>query len=565
MKKNFRMLSLLGIAASLSIIPKVSALSQSDFDQFLDDGKLVVNSVKPTKEYFWILNDKLSSYTYEKSNKKFTLTFLDTSFVDYPQYDCNSDFSKCTIVLHDGEDYNVSVSRQVDVVYSYDNKINDMVKSYVKKIPSNGKTFTLKDIEAIRYFEANEKFVPKNEYDELIPIQFSSEYRSFIDNKNFVFEPRMGSFSPYAILWGGTANFEYDNTIYGYADGIKVLVQKVLYVNDSESDIQKALQERLEKYIPGIKVTKSITKNQVIQNEINEEKEAFNTCKQQLSQLVMPTYPTQEAGESAEDYNIRVQQYRVDIENYYNKRNNLEVNGHYCGSYEMYENVNQLVSDLELQFENEISEEGLLSFYNDAVDDLYTVELPSGLKMDFFVIKDSTKVYSDPIEYVTSDVKTNVTISVDSSLIPLDTLIKVKELTGGEDYDKIVKILNDSNVEMFDLKLFSKSVDKYITKLEDGSFEVKIPLKDEFLDKDLIVYYVDEDGNTEAYEVTVDKENKVAIFYTKHFSIYTLVEKPKENSEKNPDTGDNITKSFMLLFLSGSTLTIISLRRKENN
>ena len=59
--------------------------------------------------------------------------------------------------------------------------------------------------------------------------------------------------------------------------------------------------------------------------------------------------------------------------------------------------------------------------------------------------------------YKTSDIKTNITITSTDNTLPLDTLIQVKELTSGEEYDKIIKILNTTNNDMFDLKLFSYS------------------------------------------------------------------------------------------------------------
>ena len=39
---------------------------------------------------------------------------------------------------------------------------------------------------------------------------------------------------------------------------------------------------------------------------------------------------------------------------------------------------------------------------------------------------------------------------------------------------------------MYDLKLFSKSLDNYVSKLVNGSFEVKIPIKDEYKNKNLV-------------------------------------------------------------------------------
>ena len=71
-------------------------------------------------------------------------------------------------------------------------------------------------------------------------------------------------------------------------------------------------------------------------------------------------------------------------------------------------------------------------------------------QVDFLVVKDSKKVNND-VNLITSDIESDVTISTTSKIIPLDTLISVAKLTKGEEYDKIVKILNATDFEMFDL------------------------------------------------------------------------------------------------------------------
>ena len=84
---------------------------------------------------------------------------------------------------------------------------------------------------------------------------------------------------------------------------------------------------------------------------------------------------------------------------------------------------------------------------------------------------------------------------------------------------------------MFDISLFSNSVNKYISKLENGSFEVRIPINEKFKDKNLVVYYVDDIGKVTEYPVEIS--NNEAIFKTNHFSIYTLAEfTEKESTEE---------------------------------
>lgn len=167
-----------------------------------------------------------------------------------------------------------------------------------------------------------------------------------------------------------------------------------------------------------------------------------------------------------------------------------------------------------------------------------------GEKSFYFVIKADTESMYTPT-FISSDVATDVAISANSGTLPLDTLIRVNEIIGGDQYEKIMKILALENGEIYDLKLFSQALEKNITKLEDGSFEVRIPLSEKLKGKDLVAYYVDDNGNKEEHEVTI-KEG-YAVFNTNHFSTYTLAEKPAEKSDKTPDetpieTPDNTPK-----------------------
>ena len=160
-----------------------------------------------------------------------------------------------------------------------------------------------------------------------------------------------------------------------------------------------------------------------------------------------------------------------------------------------------------------------------------------GEKSFYFVIKADTESMYTPT-FISSDVATDVAISANSGTLPLDTLIRVNEITGGDQYEKIMKILALENGEIYDLKLFSQALEKNITKLEDGSFEVRIPLSEKLKGKDLVAYYVDDNGNKEEHEVTI--KDGYAVFNTNHFSTYTLAEKvsdvtPPSNNEENKD------------------------------
>lgn len=241
----------------------------------------------------------------------------------------------------------------------------------------------------------------------------------------------------------------------------------------------------------------------------------------------------------------------------------------YTSNYDVDTYYNEKKSELNQYFEpeNEFYKEEMKELdelKNTSSDGKIYVAKVGNNEYRFVIGKNTEKMYTPKL--ITSDFKTNITISTDkTNTIPLDTMINIKELTSGEEYNKILKILNITNNEMFDISLFSNSIKDYITKLKDGSFEVKIPITEKFKDKELVVYYVDDEGKITDYPVTI--EDEYAIFNTNHFSIYTLAEKTIIE-EKNPNTGDNILVYIVLggvALLGIITCAVIYLKKKKTN
>jgi len=155
-------------------------------------------------------------------------------------------------------------------------------------------------------------------------------------------------------------------------------------------------------------------------------------------------------------------------------------------------------------------------------DLIFTVDVfydeNSGNTHSLIIRRDSDKMITP--SYKTSDVSTNITISTDNSDVPLDAMVSANKLTSGTEYNNIMKKLQLTDHITYDLKLYSNSIEEYVTKLENGMFEVKIPIPSNLENETLTAYYVTENGDTETYEVT--PKDGYAIFYTNHFSIYTL-------------------------------------------
>ena len=148
-------------------------------------------------------------------------------------------------------------------------------------------------------------------------------------------------------------------------------------------------------------------------------------------------------------------------------------------------------------------------------------------------------------EMNTVDLKTNIKINSDSFEVPLDSKINANAVDkNSNEYKDIMKKLKLDSGMMFDLKLYSDSLESYVTKLENGKFRVFIPLNEDYLNKDLKAYYVRNDGFIEIYDIS--KVNGYAIFETEHFSTYTI----SGNEFVNPNTGDNIIIWIILSLIS---------------
>ncbi len=182
--------------------------------------------------------------------------------------------------------------------------------------------------------------------------------------------------------------------------------------------------------------------------------------------------------------------------------------------------------------------------------------------------KDSSKIVTPTYQNI--DVATNIVVMSEDSSIPLDTMLEVEKLTSGNEYDRVMDILDVKKSETFDIKLRSGSLDKYVTKLENGQFKVTIPIPETWDGESLAVYYVDENDKEIEHEVTqeVMQGKKYATFYTNHFSIYTLaVAKTNDTIVKAPATGDSngIMAWAVVALVSGIMMTavVVSDRKKR--
>lgn len=499
-KKILVMFALLIMSFVVCISNFVYAETMSDnFKKILTDGKLLINSVEPKSidEAYIIIGEYIDA--------KYPNFYADISTLD-------KDYLHCDIVYNDEK---TQETHNVEIVYNYDKKIKSSVGKYLKQIPENIEYFNVRDMEVINYW------INSNEVNNLI--NYSDEFKKYLNYKNFNTEIRMGDDEEFQTFAAGSASFNYNNTTYGVINYIGTNAKHIIYVPEdtaiTKDAIIKAVKERLYKYIG----------SNLIEIVAGDKK---------LSEYLSDYY----------DNNINDAQAKLDAE--YAKpeseRNRSEIL--------RYENQVLEWKKFKEEFFNEYNaENGKNNFLKNALGDYYFVMKINGVEHKFIVQKGSTENIANPT-YKTSDVATDIEIITSTANIPLDTIINAKKLTDGTEYDKILKVIDAKEADVYDLKLYSKSIADYITELSDGKFEVRIPLDEKYEGKKLVVYYVDSNDKITEHKVTV--KDGYAIFTTNHFSVYALTEQV-ENLPSGEKSGEKDDTPKTGVVTSSGVVTVI--------
>jgi len=544
----------------------------AEFKSLLNkEGKFVINSIKPTTlDEWYICFEGLFMDAIEKSDL-------------FPE-NLAEDFSAVDLIIHYGKE-NEEIHR-VEIVYNFDEKVKETVKKYAASIPEDLEYFYVNDMELVNYWINGQDDVGNL-------ISYSGELKKYLDYKNFKLDLRMGGYEPFITYASGIADFMYDGVIYAFRDRTGVWANHIIYVpentGDTKEELISAVQKRIEEIgakdkiqieyagkISELKEAEIAEYNRMIAeyedklntciNEINEinkkieENQAIIDSNQPTSDIEARMHNIQNEISVIEElkineidetklieYDKEINELQTEFDELNEKLlivNTAKVNNEQL-TWKLNEKNNEKTmyvgpkEELELQKQYYIdqieNEDGDKYFLKEAAGDNYFTATVGDFVYNFIVIKDTEKMITPTVK--TSDVKTDVTISTLNPSLPLDTTISVNRLTSGEEYEKIIKILGVNNSETFDLTLYSGSLDKNITKLDNGKFEVKIPISKAFEGKTLVVYYVDENEKVTEYEVTV--KDGYAIFTTDHFSIYTLAEK-KADDEQEKDNKEEV-------------------------
>jgi len=181
----------------------------------------------------------------------------------------------------------------------------------------------------------------------------------------------------------------------------------------------------------------------------------------------------------------------------------------------------------------------------------------------FYIMKGALEQLKEPI-YQGKDYNTNIEIKSADANVPLDTTVKAVNIKN----DKVKKALGTENYEAYEISLYSDAKKTAIEKLENGKFEVTLPIPENLKDKELAVYYIPESGEKEEYTVTV-KDN-FAIFMTYHFSTYALAEKVNETQNEakgekddTPKTGIENTIGYIIVTTIIVGVGVVTLKRKN--
>lgn len=501
-KATIDMVDSMGQPIERHIVDLVYLTEKSDaFKKLLNkDGKLVINSVKPKNEdEFAVLFEILVSG--DDDERGFYCSNLAD---DYSAVDLTINFGTANQETH-----------RVNIVYNYDKEVQKKLQGFVDNFPRDIEYFRVRDLELINYWINNVESDDTENLD-----AYSGELKEAVNNNNIEYyvSNRAGADYLLCALRLGMAVFKYNGCVYYLDETLGTQAEKVIYVPDttgnSKEELIAAAQKRINDYLGNsttVRVSYAGTAYDVwVERQYEETRWMWEQ----------------------DDPNMTLDEFRG-------------TGNTYMGTY--------------TNFDDEIA--GVAGVTETDYVFLITVKVGNKEKsFNVLIRKDSSKMVTP--SYKTADMNTNIEISSTSTSVPLDAYIQASKITSGAEYEKILKLLGVDENAMFDLKLYSGSLGKYVSKLEDGTFIVKIPVPDNLKNKTLKAYYTTGSGEPEVYEVEVT-EDGYAIFSTKHFSIYTLAAVETE-ADDTPETGDNVPVTAMVLMMAMAGLTVVLKLKKTS-
>lgn len=487
MKK--RVLSILLALAMICMLVPTTVFAADDMHPELaailnDEGKLELDYIQPdkTNNSDVILNSICNEYNDFRYYEGADLGYPNVGYTYHLNF--SEDYSTVLIELYEvgwdengyyaGDSAITKIDEQtIEVVWAeYNPDAMDLIEEKMATFPAEKDHFEITVLEylnVLRYVDS---------YEEVPLAECSSELKAFFDNKfSFSFRPGLGESWMYFTKEGGDILVQYDGApYYVWPDIMYAQLKWALYIPEGTADTVEswtaAAQKVLDDYF-GEGVAK------IIYIEDGQNFERF-----------YKDYKENAVSGSAEE-----------AERAFGEGGDFEFITH------------------------------AVAPENESFEFVITI---GNLNAACVVIEDDSKIETAPV-CTTADLKTNVQIETTDPSVPLDTKITVEQLTSGTEHEKVVtaleKVEEIANVETsvsYDISLFSETLNDNITKLDNGTFKVSLPIPEELEGKDLAVYYVDDDGNATPYDV--EPVEGYAVFETNHFSTYTLVEIKKADS-----------------------------------
>ena len=164
-----------------------------------------------------------------------------------------------------------------------------------------------------------------------------------------------------------------------------------------------------------------------------------------------------------------------------------------------------------------------------------------------------------------------------SSDIPANAVIEASKVDNQTRINQVIDYIKTNKLVAFDISLLGNN--GYITKINNGTVTIKIPLPEGYVENDTKVYYVSDDGKTgETFEVTYEtiEGKRYIVFETDHFSTYVVAEKkeestvvidkeePKTTVKEPSQTGDTtLMLPFVMLAVLGASGLMLLKKNKQ--
>ena len=427
------------------------------------------------------------------------------------------------------KNYIYKETHRVEIVYNYDEDMKVQMDDILDNLPEgeNGDIYfyAVKDMELINWW------VNSNEINSFI--DYSGELKQYIKYKNFKIDCRRGEDAEFHTWAEGFAPIMSDGIMYG-SISMGVMAHHIIYLPDDTGNTSDALMDaakkRIDEYVGAGKVQITYGGQDVYQHFIDkydedidyytaklnealdeiarleglmaecETKKAecddismdastkcmnYETEKSRYEELII-TDPANAASHRAQvdyyqglidDQILRMNNASVEWQDAHDKYNEYNADKQYCEIFDKNPNEMEKTWAVERKqnFIDEYNDEDGEYYYLQSAEGDYWFNMTIGDEEHMFIVaKDGDSMVTP--EYKSSDVVTDVTVSSDDTSIPLDTSINVDKLISGDTYKEIIDLLDVEKHETFDIRLFSNSLDDYITKLENGKFQVRIPI-----------------------------------------------------------------------------------------